>query len=318
MPLELDPEVLAELAPLLAARPDVTPPLVGDVTTRRVTGRASFAQLASIRPAVDGVRASNRALRRADGSTLAATWYEPAGAATGSAALYLHGGGMILSLDETRELYDSMVRGYVAASGVPILMIDYRVAPEFPHPHPLEDCWWALRWLVDNAGTLGVDPARLAVMGDSAGGGLAAGVCLAARDDGVAVAQQLLVYPMLDDRTTVADPLLEPFLTWTYDDNVTGWQALLGDLAGTDAVPPYAAPARAGDLGGLPPTYLEVGQLDVFRHEVLAYANALAAAGVPVELHLHPGCPHASDMLAPNAGSSRRAVADRVRRLRAL
>jgi acetyl esterase/lipase len=155
-------------------------------------------------------------------------------------------------------------------------------------------------------------------MGDSAGGGLAAGVCLAARDEGIPVAQQLLVYPMLDDRTTVADPLITPFLTWTYDDNVTGWQALLGDLAGAGEAPPYAAPARATNLHGLPPTYLDVGGLDVFRREVLAYAEALAAAGVPVEMHLHPGCPHASDLLAPNAGSSRRAIADRVRRLRSL
>ncbi|AFM17256.1 esterase/lipase [Mycolicibacterium chubuense NBB4] len=322
MTLEFDPDVLAEMGPLMAARPaEAEPPPVGDVATRRITGRDTFAQLASVRAPVEGVRTDDHVVPGTDGCTLTATWYRPAEIAPGdstAAALYLHGGGMILGLEHTRELYDSVVRGYVAASGVPMLMVDYRVAPEFPHPQPLDDCRASLRWLADHAGELGVDPRRLAVMGDSAGGGLAAGVCLAARDDGIPVAAQLLVYPMLDDRTTAADPLLTPFLTWTYDDNATGWQALLGTRAGTADVPPYAAPARAVDLHGLPPTYLEVGELDVFRREVLAYADALGRAGVSVELHQYPGCPHASDLLAPNAGSTQRALADRVRRLRSL
>jgi len=161
-----------------------------------------------------------------------------------------------------------------------------------------------------------VDPARLAVMGDSAGGGLAAGVCLLARDrGGPAIAQQILVYPMLDDRTSVPDPQLVPFLTWTYDDNVTGWRALLGESAGDGDVSPYAAPARATDLSGLPSTYIEVGELDIFRNEDISYARRLADAGVSTELHLYPGCPHAFEGLAPNAPVSQRAVASRVRRL---
>lgn len=200
-----------------------------------------------------------------------------------------------------------------------MLMVDYRVAPEFPHPTPVEDCHAALGWLAEHAAELGVDDNRIAVMGDSAGGGLAAGVALLARArGGPRIAQQLLIYPMLDDRTTIPDPRLVPFLTWTYDDNVTGWMALLGDNAGTEDVPPAAAPARESDLRGLPTSYLEVGELDVFRHEVISYADRLAEAGVSVELHVYPGAPHASDALAPNAESSRRAIGDRVRRLRAL
>jgi acetyl esterase/lipase len=164
-----------------------------------------------------------------------------------------------------------------------------------------------------------VDPARIAVMGDSAGGGLAAGVCLLARDrGGPPVAQQLLIYPMLDDRAQMPDPQLLPFLTWTYDDNVTGWAALLGDSAGTDAVSPYAAPARATDVSGLPDTYIDVGDLDIFRDEDITYAQRLADAGVPTELHLHPGCPHAFETLARKADVSRRAISDRMRRLRTL
>ncbi len=226
---------------------------------------------------------------------------------------------MIFGLEHVGRVYDLGVRDYVAASGVPMLVVDYRVAPEHPHPTPVEDCYAALRWLTENASALGVDRTRIAVMGDSAGGGLAAGVSLLARDrGGPPIAQQLLIYPMLDDRTQTPDPQLLPLLTWTYDDNVTGWAALLGDSAGIDAVSPYAAPARATDVSGLPDTYIDVGDLDIFRDEDIAYARRLSDAGVPTELHLHPGCPHAFEALARGADIAQRAIGDRVRRLRAL
>jgi acetyl esterase/lipase len=196
-----------------------------------------------------------------------------------------------------------------------MLVVDYRVAPEFGHPTPLEDCYAALRWLVDHADELGVDASRLAVMGDSAGGGLAAGVGLLARDrGGPAIAAQVLIYPMLDDRTRMAGDAGATLLTWSYDDNVTGWSALLGD----DCADRYAAPARADDLVGLPPTYLDVGGLDIFASEDVAFAQRLIAAGVPVELHVFPGCPHAFDLLAPNAEVSQRVIAHRARFLAAL
>ena len=163
-------------------------------------------------------------------------------------------------------MYELAARRYVAESGVPMLVVDYRVAPEHPHPTPVEDCYAALEWLAGNATDTGFrSRAALAVMGDSAGGGLAAGVCLMARDrGGPAIAQQLLIYPMLDDRPATPDPALLRFLTWTYDDNLTGWGALLGDEAGGEDVSPYAAPARAADLAGLPDTYIDVGELDIF------------------------------------------------------
>ena len=183
----------------------------------------------------------------------------------------------------------------------------------------MNDCYAAFVWLAEHASEWGVDPRRLAVMGDSAGGGLAAGVALMSRDrGGPAIAQLLLIYPMLDDRTSVPDPQLLPFATWTYDDNATGWRALLGDTVGADELSPYAAPARATDLSGLPATYLDVGDLDIFRNEDLAFARRLADAGVATELHVHPGCPHAFDGLVPNAAVSQRVIADRVRRLRSL
>jgi acetyl esterase/lipase len=200
-----------------------------------------------------------------------------------------------------------------------MLSVDYRRAPEDPHPAPVEDCFAALRWLADHARELGADAGRIAVMGDSGGGGLAAAVALLARDrGGPALARQVLVYPMLDDRTTTPDPLLVPFMTWTYDDNLTGWGALLGSAAGDADVPPYAAPARAKDLAGLPAAYVDVGELDIFRDEDVEYARRLGAAGVAIELHVHPGAPHGFDQMGPQFAVTRRARADRVRVLRAI
>ncbi len=320
MALGIDEQVLAEMAPLFAALGDAEPPPVGDVDARRVSGHRMFDLVGSRRSPAAGVDTEQHFMTAADGATLDLTWYHPSGGGgPGSAALYLHGGGMIFSLEHIGVLYDVAVREYVATSGVPMLVVDYRVAPEHPDPTPVEDCYGALVWLAEHAPDLGVDPARLAVMGDSAGGGLAAGVCLMARDrGGPSISQQVLIYPMLDDRPATPDPQVQPFLTWTYDDNVTGWGALLGESAGGADVSPYAAPARADDLTGLPDTYIDVGDLDVFRNEDIEYARRLADAGVPTELHVYPGCPHAFEALAHEAAVSRRAISDRVRRLRAL
>jgi len=317
MALGIDAQVLSELGPLLEAIGETESPAIGDVESRRVNGHRMFDYVASTWEPVAGVQLDRHTLTTADGAALDLAWYHTPGSQSGSAVLYLHGGGMIFGLEHLGRVYDLAVREYVASSGVPMLVVDYRIAPEHPHPTPVEDCYAALRWLADNAATLGVDPARIGVMGDSAGGGLAAGVSLLARDrEGPPIAQQLLIYPMLDDRAQTPDPQLVPFLTWTYDDNVTGWTALLG--VGPDAVSPYAAPARAADLTGLPDTYIDVGDLDIFRDEDIIYARRLSDAGVPTELHLHPGCPHAFEALARNADVSQRAIADRVRRLRTL
>ena len=273
-----------------------------------------FNAVLATRAPIDDVVVEPHTVRAADGTPLPAQWYRPAEpVADGPGVLYLHGGGMIFGLAEMGPMYDYGSRAYVAETGVPMLVVDYRVAPEHPHPTPVEDCYAALCWLVDHAAGLGVDPNRITVMGDSAGGGLAAGVCLLARDrGGPAIAQQILIYPMLDHRNTVPDPALVPFLVWSYDDNATGWGALLGDAA---EVSPYASPARATDLAGLPPAFIDVGDLDIFRDEGIGYAQRLIAAGVPTEFHLYPGCPHAFEALIPDADVSRAAIAARVRRL---
>ena len=172
MTLGIDEQVLAEMAPLLAALGESAPAPIGDVDMRRASGHRMFDLVASRRAPTSGVDAEQYSMTAADGAALDLTWYRPSGiGGPGSAALYLHGGGMIFSLEHIGTMYDLAVREYVAASGVPMLMVDYRVAPEHPDPTPVEDCYGALVWLAEHAKDLGVDPTRLAVMGDSAGGG---------------------------------------------------------------------------------------------------------------------------------------------------
>lgn len=311
MPFTYDPEVGAGLAALFAAAGDVPLPAVGDVAARRTNVEALQTAIHAQLPMPGDVTIRDFEATADDGTSLLVRWYTKDGAAPGPAVLYAHGGGMILS---NVAIYDGPVARYVSATGVPFLSVEYRYAPEFPAPTPVTDCYAALQWLVAHAGELGVDPARIAVMGDSGGGGVAASLAIYARDrGGPAIARQILVYPMLDDRNTVPDPALEGFLTWSYDDNATGWGALLGAAIGGPDVSPYGAAARLEDFAGLPPAYIEVGELDIFRDEDVAYAQRLLAAGVSAELHVHPNVPHAFEALVPTAAISRRSALDRHR-----
>ena len=311
MPYQLDPDLLA----ITADAPPRTPAARDDWRALRELGNAGLSLIDSLLPEHEEVTRTDRTITSYDGAEIPVRWYEPASdRVLGTAVVYLHGGGMIMG---SVAGYDRLVAGYVADSGVPFLSVDYRVAPEHPHPTPVEDSFAALPWLLEHADGLRVDPTRVAAMGDSGGGGLAAGVALLARDSGVALARQVLVYPMLDDRTTVPDPELAPFAAWSFDDNYTGWHALLGDAIGGPDVSAYAAPARADDVSGLPPTYLDTGDLDIFCHEGIEYARRIATSGTTVELHVHPGCPHGFDRI-PGLPVAQRAFADRLRVLRAL
>lgn len=311
MAFTLDPQVEAALAPMFAAMAGTPLPPVGDIATRRQITEVIMAQTAAAQPIPSDVTATDYHTVAADGAEILLRWYVKDGVGPGSAALYLHGGGMIMG---SVDLYNGPVSRYVSQSGVPMLAADYRRAPEHPHPTPVEDCHAGLQWLSAHAAQLGVDPARIAVMGDSGGGGLAAAVALLARDrGGPALARQILIYPMLDDRNTVPDPEIVPFAVWTYDDNSTAWRALLGEAIGGPDVPIYAAPARVTNAAGLPAAYIEVGQLDIFRDEDLAYAQRLRRAGVAVEFHLRPGAPHEFETYAYDSDVARRASVDRLR-----
>jgi acetyl esterase/lipase len=312
----LDPEVQQILGPVLAVMSGAPRPATGDVAARRCVFDGNPGLLDGRRLFPADVECSEHVTRSPDGADIPLRWYSLRGHSPGSAAVYLHGGGMIMG---NIDLYHGTVARYVADTGVPMLAVEYRVAPEYPGAIPVEDCYAGLRWLAQNAEHLGADPHRLAVMGDSGGGGLAAGLAILARDRGeVDLAQQILVYPMLDDRTVTPNPDLEPTCMWSYEDNVTAWEAVLGEDRGTASVSPYVAAARLEDASGLPPTYLEVGELDIFRDECLAYAQKLLQSGVSTEFHLHRGVPHGSDIWGPELGPTLRARADRLRVLQAL
>jgi acetyl esterase/lipase len=201
----------------------------------------------------------------------------------------IHGGGYVLgSYDMDDAKFD---RACVRSPCVGV-SVEYRLAPEAPYPGPLDDCYAGLKWTFDHAGELGIDADRIGIAGVSAGGGLAAGLALLARDRGeVAVAFQLLECPMIDDRQTTSSSRLDGLPIWSRESNTFGWRCYLGDLYGGD-VPAYAAAARATDLVGLPPAMVIVGGADGFRDEDIEYALRLNQAGVPTELHVLPGAPH--------------------------
>ncbi len=224
---------------------------------------------------------------------LAVLVYRPAGA-NGAlpAILHIHGGGYVLGDAKSQE---PVHRALAADLACVIVSVNYRLAPETVFPGAVEDCYAALAWMVGQAQDLGVDTARIGVMGESAGGGLAAGLALLARDRGeYKLAFQHLIYPMIDDRTCVpaeSHPYVGEFV-WTPASNHFGWTSILGHEPGRDGVSPYVAAARAEDLSGLPPTYIATGALDLFLEEDLEYARRLIRAGVPLELHVYPGAFH--------------------------
>ncbi|MCW2545619.1 MAG: Alpha/beta hydrolase fold-3 domain protein [Mycobacterium sp.] len=315
MPFSLDPEIAQILSPVLAFMRETPGAPAGDVAARRELFDNSPGVLDGGKSFPDGVSCTDFIARAPDGTAVPLRWYTT-GQPADSAVVYLHGGGMIMG---SVDVYHGTVARYVADTGVAMLSVDYRKAPEHAGTGPAEDCYAGLVWLAEHAAELGVDLSRIAVMGDSGGGGLAAAVALLARDrGGPALARQILIYPMLDDRNCEPDPMLVPTAMWTYDDNITGWGALLGDARGSDAVSPYAAPSRVAELAGLAPAYVEVGELDIFRDECLSYAARLLAAGVSTELHVHTGLPHGYDIYAADSAVSQRARADRLRVLRAL
>ncbi|MFD0273972.1 alpha/beta hydrolase [Kitasatospora sp. NPDC127111] len=312
-----DRELLTVLAALgERAREPLTPENLAARQQRDATARP--------RPTVGDLQADGRfevAELRApgapDGPEVTLVSARPAGIAGPLPVLYyLHGGGMVMG--NAWSVLPRLLREWALPLRLAVLSVEYRLAPRAQYPGPVEDCYAGLVWAAEHAAGLGLDADRILIGGKSAGGGLAAALALLTRDlGGPAPIGQLLLSPMLDDRNdTFSSHQLAGHDTWDRTSNATAWRAALGDRYGATDLPPYAAPARATDLSGLPPAYLDVGSAETFRDEAVAYADAIWRAGGEAELHVWPGAFHGFDTLAPQAALSQDARDARTRWLR--
>jgi acetyl esterase/lipase len=294
---QLPPALTPEMIPLMRQGGEVLPALSDDELRR--DGRFTVEERSV--PGLDG---------DPDISLLICRPTAPTG--TLGCVYHTHGGGMIIGDNRlgVPEMLD-----YAERFNLVVVSVEYRLAPETPHPGPVNDCYAGLLWTAAHAEELGFDPGRLVVAGASAGGGLAAAITLMARDlGGPALLGQLLICPMLDDRNESPSAVqMAGRGIWDRTANATGWGALLGAAAGGPDVSPYAAPARAADLSNLPPAFIDVGSAETFRDEDVTYASRIWQAGGRAELHVWPGGFHGFDGMAPAAVLSRDARQARVR-----
>ncbi|MFB2596447.1 alpha/beta hydrolase [Herbiconiux sp. P17] len=276
-----------------------------------------------VEPLLEGRRVRRRedSVTTRDGVQLPVTVLSPEKSASSApAVLWLHGGGMVMG-DRFSQI--DIPLDWLDAFGAVVVTVDYRLAPEASGTTLVEDGYAALVWLSEHADELGVDPARLVVAGTSAGGGIAAGVTLLARDRRTpSIAAQVLICPMLDHRNDSVSARQYPAPgVWSRESNAFAWNAVLGDGDGDrdgdrdrdrDPVSPYVSPAVASDLAGLPTTYIDAGSAEVFRDEDQQYASRIWASGGQAELHVWAGGTHGFDAMAPDAAISRAARAGRT------
>ena len=306
-----------ELVPVLDALANTVPPTI---TLDMLPGLRALPADPTAGGAVDAAGAVHHehVLTRDDGAQLAVSVFQRRDrTAAGPGILYLHGGGMVFG---SRFGGVQAYLPFVASHGAVVVAVDYRLAPDHPDPIPVEDCSATLQWMHDHAEELGIDVDQMMIAGQSAGAGLAAGVCLLARErGGPAVIGQVLQSPMLDDRDeTVSTRQIDGIGVWDRQSNRMAWTALLGDRRGGPDVAASAAPARATDLAGLPPAFISVGSAEVFRDEAVAYASRIWESGGVAELHVWPGGFHGFENFAARTGLAKAAAAARdgwVRRI---
>ncbi|MGK5683189.1 alpha/beta hydrolase [Actinoplanes sp. URMC 104] len=296
----IDPEVRVPLDQLLEAMPGGFN-AVPDIVQRRATVEAMLSGIEV--PDNPNVRKQDRTVPGPEGEPdITVRIYRPVNA-TGTlpGIFYIHGGGMILGSVEGEDANATLLCDQVGAL---VVSVEYRLSPEHPHPAPVEDCYAGLVWTAKNASELGFDPDRLAIYGASAGGGLTIATALLARDrGGPALKYMMPIYPMIDDtNTTPSSSEIVDIGIWDRAGNLEAWAWYLGGKPADQ----YAAPTRATDLSGLPPAFIDVGTVDLFRDEDIAFAQRLMAAGVPTELHVHPGSYHAAETFAAEAALSKR------------
>lgn len=255
----------------------------------------------------DTIQFNEERILRKDGSKLRICIFKPLKPKENvPGVLWLHGGGYALGAPEQAEM---IAKRLIDVSNCVVVAPDYRLSIEAPYPAALDDSYEALLWMKNHAKELGIRDNQLMVGGDSAGGGLTAALSLYARDKGeVAVAFQMPLYPMLDDRMTNESAKDNNAPVWNSKSNFNGWKLYLGELFGTPNVPYYAAPARAEYYSNLPPTATFVGELEPFRDETVQYVENLRKAGVPVDFEIYRGCYHAFEQMCPKAKVSKKAI----------
>lgn len=290
---------------------------LNDIVATRTRVAAVLAKMGEGAPPIEGVEITLHNAPYADGSfVVPLRVYHPSQRNGKLPVVYwMHGGGYVLNEAEND---DALCSYFALAWHCVVVSVDYRLAPEHPFPTPLEDCYVGLKWTYESAEMLGIDAARIAIGGQSAGGGLAAGLAQMTRDRGeVPLIYQLLIYPMIDDRNLLqASDTVEDTYVWSRHSNLVGWRSYLGQEPGTANTPLYAAPGRTDNLDNLPPVYMYVGDIDLFYAEDLAYATRLSQAGVPVELHVYPGGIHAFEVLGGTTRLAQQCVADRERAMK--
>lgn len=223
--------------------------------------------------------------------------YRPKAPRTDAALLWIHGGGFVMGSARTGDFRCGDI---CRELGMTVVAVGQRLSPEHPYPLPSDDCLAAWHWLQTAAGSFGVDPARVVIGGVSSGGGLAAGLVQRIHDaGGIQPVAQLLLAPMLDDRTAARrelDDMMHP--VWNNRLNRVAWRSYLGREPGCEDVPAYAAPSRRNDLSGLPPTFISAGDIDLLYEENRQYADRLIQHGVSVTFDTLPGAPHGFEEIA--------------------
>jgi acetyl esterase/lipase len=307
----VDPELRDIALRMRAMTESYTPLSLEKLATRRAT----IAGLAP--PWLEGIMVEERQIAGCDDPAPVTIFIVNAKpGAAGPAILHLHGGGFNAGSSRAGMC---QIQELAAALDCVVVSVEYRLAPETIFPGALADNYAGLRWMHENAAEIGADPTRIAILGESAGGGHAAMLAIAARDRGeYPICFQALLYPMLDDRTGTsrAVPAHIGAFGWNAETNRFGWECFLGQTPGTETVPAAAVPARIENLAGLPPTFIGTGTLDLFVAEDIAFANRLIEAAVPTELVVVPGAIHGFDTLAKTAGVSQRFTALKLAALR--
>lgn len=304
----IDPESLPGLDALLALAPGGLN-AIANIVERRAALTRIFDEMTAEMPPNENVVTEDRVIPGPEGAPdIAVRTFRPTGAdGLLPGICFIHGGGMVMGDIDGEALVSAMLSEVINAV---VVSVEYRLAPEHPYPAAVEDCYAGLVWMAENAEELGVDGERIAIYGGSAGGGLAIATALAARDrEGPPLCFMMALYPMIDDRNeTPSSHEITDLGVWDRDANREAWDWYLGGKPADG----YAAPARADRVSGLPPTFIDVGEVDLFRDEDIAFATRLLQAGVPTELHVVPGSFHASEIFAPDAPLSATIWARRI------